>query len=145
LPPKRRRVDEADASKQTLKALRDTLYKDILRVLKQAPLWQADQPRLPPIVISETVTRQHMTEFLRPPAMCERLCIRRASCLGCTLAVAHRGQGYTLGQFVFPSGRVIAGLCIMCLRQGLALQNNDALGAYSICDYALVNEVWQLS
>jgi hypothetical protein len=141
-PSKRKRGVAPDV-KASVKAARDTLYKDIVRALKQAPVWQPDNIRLPPLKINEAVSKDYMADFLKKPAVCERKCIRGESCLGCTCAIAHRAQGYTLGQFVFPSGRVIAGLCIMCLRQGLATQNNDALGEFSICDYELVDEVWR--
>jgi len=131
--------------KQTTKAARDTLYKDIARELKQPPVWQPDQVRLPPVAIDEPVPAEWMSKFLRRPEEGELACIRGVACLGCTLAVAYRRRGYTLRRFQMPGGRVVAGLCIMCLRQALANQQSDALGVFSICDYALTTDAWTLA
>jgi hypothetical protein len=142
---KRRRAAPPEDLRPILKSARDSLFKDIGRAMNEPPVWCPEQLQIPPVTLGESVSRETMSGFLGQPAACERLCIRGAACLGQTMAPPFRRRGYTLGQFMTPGGRVVAGLCVMCLRLALTNQNNEELGRFVLDDYSLTDARWVLA
>ena len=137
-----RKRAQAGDEKQTLKAARDTLHNDIKRMIRQPVVWQPQQCRIPKIYISDVnFMPQYISEFLLRPGEDQPLCIRDKACVGRTLAIAFRRNGYTLGRFKTPLGRTVAGLCILCLKQALSNQDKDR--SFNVSDYVL-EENWRL-